>query len=146
MRVVVQRVREARVEIDGRVAGSIGPGLLVLLGIARGDTRAAADYLVDKVLGLRIFPDEAGRMNRSVVECGGGLLIISQFTLYGDCSRGRRPSFDLAAGPEEARQLYDYFIEKARAGNVPVATGVFQAMMDVYLVNQGPVTVICDSR
>jgi len=145
MRVVLQRVREARVEVDGRVAGSIGLGLVALLGIAGTDTRADAGYLVDKVVGLRIFPDQAGRMNRDLRDAGGSLLVIPQFTLYGDCRKGRRPSFDLAARPELARTLYDYFLEAARASSIPVETGIFQARMAVHLVNDGPVTIILDS-
>lgn len=145
MRLVIQRVREARVTVNDSTAGSIGTGLLVLLGISRDDTTGDADYLVDKLLGLRIFPDDAGKMNRDIRESGGALLIVSQFTLYGDCRRGRRPSFDHAAGPDQAQQLYTYFVESARRGPVPVETGVFQAMMQVYLVNDGPVTILIDS-
>jgi D-tyrosyl-tRNA(Tyr) deacylase len=145
MRVVLQRVREARVEVDGGVVGSIGVGLVVLLGIARTDTRADAEYLVDKVVGLRIFPDEAGKMNRSVREAGGSLLVVSQFTLYGDCRKGRRPSFDLAAAPDQARALYEYFLEAVRARGIPVQAGIFQAMMALHLINDGPVTIILDS-
>jgi D-aminoacyl-tRNA deacylase len=146
MRLVIQRVREARVDVDGRCCGSIAAGLMVLVAVAKTDTSGDADYLVDKLLGLRIFPDQDGKMNRSVVEVGGGLLVVSNFTLYGDCSKGRRPSFDLAAGPEQARSLYDYFVEKLRAREVTVETGVFQAAMAVHLVNDGPVTVLCESR
>ena len=146
MRLVIQRVREARVDVDGRCCGSIQAGLLVLVAVAKSDTAADADYLVEKLLGLRIFPDQNGKMNRSLVEVGGSLLVISNFTLYGDCSKGRRPSFDLAAGPEQARSLYDYFVEKLRGSTVPVQTGVFQAAMDVHLVNDGPVTLLCESR
>ncbi len=140
----MQRVTEAQVTVDGQTAGAIGKGLVVLLGVARQDTAAEAEYLADKIVGLRIFPDEAGKMNRSVREAGGALLIVSQFTLYGDCSRGRRPSFDLAAGAEQARSLYEHFIEACRAQDVPVQCGVFQAMMAVHLVNDGPVTLICE--
>jgi len=143
---VLQRVKEARVEVEGRVVGAIGPGLVALVGIARSDVRADADYLVDKAISLRIFPDECGKMNRNVVEAGGGLLVVSQFTLYGDTRKGRRPGFDHAAGPELARALYEYFVEAARARKVPVQTGVFQALMSVHLVNDGPVTIICDSE
>jgi D-tyrosyl-tRNA(Tyr) deacylase len=146
MRVVLQRVTEARVEVEGQVVGSIGPGLVALLGIARTDTRSDAEYLADKVAGLRIFPDEEGKMNRSLKDTGGSLLVVSQFTLYGDCRKGRRPSFDLAAPPEQARALYEYFLQSARARNVPVEAGVFQTMMAVHLVNDGPVTIICDSQ
>ena len=146
MRLVIQRVREARVDVDGRCCGSIAAGLLVLVAVAKGDTTGDADYLVEKVLGLRIFPDQDGKMNHSVVEVGGGLLVVSNFTLYGDCGKGRRPSFDLAAGPEQARSLYDYFVERLRGSTVPVETGVFQAAMEVHLVNDGPVTLLCESR
>ncbi len=146
MRIVLQRVREARVEVDGRVSGSIGTGLLVLLGISRSDTRADADYLLDKVVGARIFPDAAGKMNLSVTDVAGGLLVVSQFTLYGDCRKGRRPSFDEAAPPEPAEALYRYFVESARGRTAPVETGVFQAAMQVHLVNDGPVTIIIDSQ
>jgi D-tyrosyl-tRNA(Tyr) deacylase len=131
--------------VDGQVAGDIGPGLLVLLGIAKTDSEKEAEYLVEKVLGVRIFPDRDGKMNRNVREAGGSLLVVSQFTLYGDCRRGRRPSFDLAASPQEASRLYEYFVNAARKSTVPVETGVFQASMQVHLVNDGPVTIICDS-
>ena len=146
MRLVIQRVREARVNVDGRCCGSIQAGLMVLVAVAKGDTAADADYLVEKLLGLRIFPDQDGKMNRSVVEAGGGLLVVSNFTLYGDCGKGRRPSFDLAAGPEQARPLYDYFVERLRGSTVPVETGVFQAAMEIHLVNDGPVMLLCESR
>lgn len=145
MRVVIQRVRQARVEVDGLVTGSIGPGLLVLLGIAKTDSTKEVEYLVEKVLHLRIFPDASGKMNLNVGEAGGSLLVVSQFTLYGDCRRGRRPSFDLAASPQQAAGLYDYFVNTARQSSVPVQTGVFQASMQIHLVNDGPVTIICDS-
>ena len=145
MRIVIQRVRQAHVEVDGEITGLIGTGLLVLLGIAKSDSEKDADYLVEKVLGLRIFPDEAGKMNRSVVEAGGRLLVVSQFTLYGDCRKGRRPSFDLAANAADAGKLYEYFINTARHKGISVETGIFQAMMQVHLVNDGPVTLICDS-
>ena len=145
MRLVIQRVSEASVVANGSTAGSIRTGLLILLGVAKGDTTADADYLVEKVLGLRIFPDDAGKMNRNVREANGALLIVSQFTLYGDCRKGRRPSFDQAAPPELAQSLYEYFVQAARRGSVPVETGVFQASMDVRLLNQGPVTIIIDS-
>jgi D-tyrosyl-tRNA(Tyr) deacylase len=145
MRVVLQRVTEARVEVGGEVVGSIGRGLLALVGVAKPDTPADADYLAGKVAGLRIFPDAAGKMNRSLLEAGGALLAVSQFTLYGDCRKGRRPSFDMAAGPEQARALYERFLDACRARNVPVESGVFQASMAVHLVNDGPVTIICDS-
>lgn len=145
MRVVIQRVKEARVEVDGQVAGVIGPGLLVLLGIAKMDSERDAEYLVEKILHIRIFPDSGGKMNRNIGEAGGSLLVVSQFTLYGDCRKGRRPSFDLAASPQEAARLYQYFVNAARKSSVPVETGIFQASMQVHLVNDGPVTIICDS-
>ncbi len=146
MRLLIQRVTRARVEVDGRVCGSITGGLLVLIGVAKTDTPADADYLVEKLLRLRIFRDEEGKMNRSVVEAGGSLLVVSNFTLYGDCSKGRRPGFDLAAAPEEARALYEYFVEKLRTRQVPVETGIFQATMEVHLVNDGPVTLLVESK
>jgi D-aminoacyl-tRNA deacylase len=146
MRLLIQRVSQARVDVEGRTCGSIEGGLLVLIGVAKTDTNADADYLVEKVLGLRIFRDEAGKMNRSVIEAAGGLLVISNFTLYGDCSKGRRPGFDLAAPPEQARILYEYFVEKLRAREVPVETGIFQAMMEVHLINDGPVTLLVESK
>ncbi len=145
MRAVLQRVVEARVEVDGQVTGSVGQGLLVLLGVAKRDDEAAAQWLVEKISVLRVFEDDGGKMNRSVLEVGGGLLVVSQFTLYGDTRKGRRPSFDRAAPPEEARRLYEFFVEKARATGLRVETGVFQADMKVHLVNDGPVTLICDS-
>ncbi|HUJ20809.1 MAG TPA: D-aminoacyl-tRNA deacylase [Bryobacteraceae bacterium] len=145
MRIVIQRVKEARVEAEGRVTGSIGPGLLVLLGVAKTDSYADADYLIDKILTLRIFADDEGKMNRSVADVGGGLLIVSNFTVYGDCRKGRRPSFDLAADPEKAEELYQYFVSRARAATLAVETGIFRASMSVYLVNDGPVTLSCDS-
>jgi D-aminoacyl-tRNA deacylase len=145
MRILIQRVKEARVTVNESTAGSIRTGLLVFVGVCEADAETDADYLVEKLLGLRIFPDDAGKMNRNVAEAGGGLLIISQFTLYADCRRGRRPSFDRAAPPERALALYNYFVESARKGPVPVETGVFQAHMEVHLVNDGPVTIQIDS-
>ncbi len=145
MRLVIQRVREARVTVNHGVTGSIRTGLLVFLGVSRTDTVEDADYLSEKLLGLRIFPDEDGKMNRNVQEAGGSLLIVSQFTLYGDCRKGRRPSFDQAAPPDQAQDLYNYFVESAKRGPVPVETGVFQAMMQVHMVNDGPVTILIDS-
>ncbi len=145
MRAVIQRVSRASVAVKGETVGAIGRGLLVLLGIRKGDAAGDAEYLVEKTLGLRIFPDENGKMNRNVREVDGALLVISQFTLYGDCRRGRRPSFDLAAAPEDARALYEYFVRAARERGIPVETGVFQAMMAVELVNDGPVTILLDS-
>jgi D-tyrosyl-tRNA(Tyr) deacylase len=133
------------VDVNGRTVGAIGPGILALLGISREDSQADADYLLDKLLHLRIFPDEERKMNRSILDCGGSLLVVSQFTLYGDCRKGRRPSFDQAAPPEKAQALYEYFVAAARRSPVPVQTGVFQAMMEVHLVNEGPVTILLDS-
>lgn len=146
MRAVIQRVRRCGVTVESRVTGEIGPGLLVLLGVGRGDTEAAADYLAEKVLGLRIFEDEAEKMNLSVQDVKGEVLVVSQFTLYGDVRRGKRPSFDAAARPEEARRLYEYFVEKIRAAGLRCETGEFQAMMEVELVNSGPVTILLDSE
>lgn len=146
MRAVIQRVSRCRVSVDGKVVGEIGPGLLVLLGMSKADNEAAADYLAEKILGLRIFEDDAGKMNLSVQDSRGEVLVVSQFTLFGDVRRGKRPSFDAAASPEEARRLYEYFVEKIRAAGLHCATGVFQAMMDVELVNQGPVTILLDSE
>lgn len=145
MRVVLQRVTQARVEVDGAVTGEIREGLVVLLGVSKADTSADADFLVEKIANLRIFRDEEGKMNRSIRDCRGSLLIVSQFTLYGDCSKGRRPGFATAAPADQARDLYGYFVERAKATGIPVATGVFQAMMSVHLVNDGPVTLICES-
>ncbi len=145
MRAVLQRVLRASVSVEGQVRSAIGPGLVVLVGVSKNDVDADADSLAAKVLGLRIFPDPDGKMNRSVVEAKGSLLIVSQFTLYGDCRKGRRPSFDQAAGPDKARRLYVHFVEAARAGGIPVETGIFQARMAVELVNDGPVTILCDT-
>jgi D-aminoacyl-tRNA deacylase len=145
MRVVVQRVTKAAVEVDGAAVGEIGLGLLVLLGVAKGDTARDADYLAAKVSQLRIFEDDAGKMNRSVGEAGGAMLVVSQFTLYGDTRKGRRPGFDAAALPEDARVLYEYFVEAVRRTGLRVETGVFQADMAVSLVNDGPVTFIVES-
>jgi D-tyrosyl-tRNA(Tyr) deacylase len=146
MRAVIQRVSEASVRVDGGVVGRIGPGLLVLLGVGRDDTENDADYLAEKTLNLRIFPDEAGQMNRSVTEVGGGILVVSQFTLYGDARRGRRPGYSAAADPGDANRLYERFVARLRPSGLPVATGVFRAMMEVALVNQGPVTLLLDSK
>ena len=145
MKLVLQRVTEARVSVCDSTVGGIRTGLLVFLGVAKGDTQDDADYLLDKLLWLRIFPDAEGKMNRNIQEAGGSLLIISQFTLYADCRRGRRPSFDGAAPPEQAQSLYEYFVDAARKSTAPVETGTFQAMMKVQLVNDGPVTIILDS-
>jgi D-aminoacyl-tRNA deacylase len=146
MRVVIQRVKEAHVDVASATVGAIQTGLLVLIGVTSTDNRQDAEYLADKILQLRIFPDELKRMNRSILEVGGQLLVISQFTLYGDCRKGRRPSFDAAAPPEQAKTLYDYFVERLRLSNTIVETGVFQAEMEVYLVNDGPVTFVLDSN
>jgi len=144
MRALVQRVTQAQVTVEGQVVGEIGAGLLVLLGVTHADTAAHAAWLAGKVAGLRIFEDADRKMNRSVGDVGGGVLAVSQFTLYGDCRKGRRPSFDLAAGPDQARALYDAFVAELRALGVPVATGVFQAHMQVALVNDGPVTIMIE--
>ena len=133
-------------EIDGEVAGSIGRGLLVLLGVGQGDSEKQAHWLADKIAGLRIFEDDAGKMNLSVEEVGGSLLVVSQFTLYADCRKGRRPSFTGAAPPEEADRLYQVFVQRLKERGLPVATGVFQAMMQVHLVNDGPVTVVVETE
>jgi D-tyrosyl-tRNA(Tyr) deacylase len=146
MRAVVQRVKEATVRVEGEVVGAIGPGLLVLLGVGREDALEDAEYLAEKTLNLRIFPDEAGNMNVSVVEVPGEILAVSQFTLLGDARRGRRPGFSAAAPPEEANRLYEAFVARLRPSGVRVETGVFRAMMDVALVNHGPVTILLDSR
>lgn len=150
MRAVIQRVSRCRVLVDGKAVGEIGPGLLVLLGVGKTDNEAAADYLVEKILGLRIFEDGDGKMNLSVqdkrADTGGEVLVVSQFTLYGDVRRGKRPSFDAAARPEEAKRLYEYFVERVRAAGLRCETGQFQAMMDVELVNEGPVTILLDSE
>jgi len=145
MRIVLQRVKEAHVSVDGATVGSIATGMVVLVGVTSTDSRQDADYLVEKIIHLRIFPDEARKMNRSLLEASGALLVVSQFTLYGDCKKGRRPSFDSAAPPDLARDLYDYFVERLRFRNIPVQTGVFQAEMEIHLVNDGPVTFILDS-
>ena len=146
MRAVIQRVSRAKVTVDGEITGEIGHGLLVLLGVGRQDTEGSADYLADKVGGLRIFEDDAGKMNRSVAEVGGAILVVSQFTLYGDARKGKRPSFDEAAVPEKARALYARFVEHIRATGLRCETGRFQEMMTVELVNDGPVTILLDSE
>jgi D-tyrosyl-tRNA(Tyr) deacylase len=146
MRAVVQRVRRAQVEVDGEICGAIGRGLLVLLGVGHGDTESGADYLADKIAGLRVFEDAGGKMNQAVGEVGGGVLVVSQFTLYGDVRRGKRPSFDAAASPESARKLYEYFVERMRDAGLPCQTGRFQETMQVELVNDGPVTILLDSK
>jgi D-tyrosyl-tRNA(Tyr) deacylase len=146
VRAVVQRVSEASVRVDGEVKGAIGTGLVVLLGVQVADGEADATALADKVLNLRVFPDEAGQMNRSVLDVRGGVLVVSQFTLLGDARRGRRPSYVEAAPPEQADRLYSRFVEELRRSGLAVATGVFRATMQVALVNDGPVTILLDSR
>lgn len=145
MRAVVQRVSKASVSVEGKIVGEIGQGLLVLLGVSRIDTPADADYLAEKIAGLRIFEDVDGRMNLSVADVGGAVLAVSQFTLYGDARRGRRPSFDDAARPESARELYESFVGEIRGRGLRCETGRFQAMMSVSLTNLGPVTILLDS-
>jgi D-tyrosyl-tRNA(Tyr) deacylase len=145
MRAVVQRVSRAQVAVDGEIVGQIGRGLLVLLGVTHADNKADADYLADKIAGLRIFEDGNGKMNLDITAVSGGILVVSQFTLYGDVRRGKRPSFDAAAAPQRARQLYEYFVERIRAAGLPCQTGRFQEMMQVELVNDGPVTILLDS-
>jgi D-tyrosyl-tRNA(Tyr) deacylase len=146
MRAVIQRVSRANVTVDGEVAGEIGEGILLLLGVAANDSEDDVRYLVEKTLNLRIFGDEDGKMNRSLLDIDGGLLVVSQFTLYGDTRRGRRPSFIDAAPPEKANELYELYISESRKQVKNVAAGVFQAMMDVELVNNGPITILIDSE
>jgi len=145
MRAVLQRVSRATVRVNGQTSGEIGTGLLILLAVGQGDTSKEADYLLDKIVNLRIFEDAEGKMNLSLLDVGGELLVISQFTLYADCRKGRRPSFTDAGPPGEAQKLYDYFVAAARTRGVKVATGIFQAVMEVELVNSGPVTILLDS-
>jgi D-tyrosyl-tRNA(Tyr) deacylase len=145
MRAVVQRVSRAQVTVNGEITGQISLGLLVLLGVGRDDTEADAIYLSEKIAGLRVFEDAEGKMNRSLHEAGGSVLAVSQFTLYGDVRRGKRPSFDAAAPPEKARQLYEFFVAQIRAAGLRCETGRFQETMQVELVNQGPVTILLDS-
>lgn len=146
MRAVVQRVTSSSVTVEGLVVGEIGAGFLVLLGVARDDGKQDADYLADKITNLRVFNDEHGKMNLSLIDRSGAMLVVSQFTLYGDTRRGRRPSYIDAAEPEKANALYEYFVARVRAQGVRVETGVFQAMMKVNLTNDGPVTILLDSR
>jgi len=144
MKVVIQRVSSANVAVGGKVVGEIGPGILALLGVEKGDGELQADWLAEKIIGLRIFSDEAGKMNLSLQDVGGGLLAVSQFTLAGNCAKGRRPSFDTAAPPDEGKRLYDYFVEVVKRRGVTTACGIFQADMQVTLVNDGPVTFILE--
>jgi len=146
VKIVLQRVKKAKVLVEGKTAGEIGTGVCLLVGIEKGDREVEADYLADKVIGLRIFPDEQGKMNLSLVETGGSILAVSQFTLAASIKKGRRPSFDQAESPELAARLFNYFVERLKTSGLKVETGVFQAMMDVYLVNDGPVTFILDSK
>lgn len=145
MRAVVQRVSRAKVTVKGRTAGEIALGLLVLLGVGREDTESDVNYLAEKIAGLRIFEDADEKMNRSVVDVRGSVLVVSQFTLYGDVRRGKRPSFDAAAAPDSARKLYELFVERIRSSGLRCETGRFQEMMQVELVNEGPVTILLDS-
>jgi D-tyrosyl-tRNA(Tyr) deacylase len=146
MRAVVQRVSRAKVTVNDWTTGEIGIGVLVLLGVGQSDTEADATYLAEKVAGLRIFEDHDGKMNRSVIDVGGTVLAVSQFTLYGDVRRGKRPSFDAAAPPDLAKRLYEFFVERVRAAGLRCETGRFQEMMQVALVNEGPVTILLDSQ
>jgi len=146
MRAVVQRVSRSSVKVGDEVVGEIGLGLLVLIAVAKDDTESDADYLVDKIAGLRIFEDADGKMNRAVRDAGGAVLAVSQFTLYGDVRRGKRPSFDAAARPEQAGRLYAYFVGKIRQSGLHCETGKFQEMMEVEMVNDGPVTILLDSK
>ena len=144
MKTVIQRITSASVTVEGRIVGEAGRGILVLLGVEKGDAEARADWLAEKIINLRIFEDEAGKMNLSLRDVNGSLLVVSQFTLAGNCDKGRRPSFDSAAAPEEGRRLYEYFVEALKRLGAPVATGIFQADMQVSLVNDGPVTFILE--
>jgi D-tyrosyl-tRNA(Tyr) deacylase len=146
MRAVVQRVSRAKVTVNGETTGEIGLGLLVLLGVGQEDTEADANYLAEKIAGLRIFEDNDSKMNRSVQDVGGSVLAVPQFTLYGDVRRGKRPSFDAAASPDPARRLYEFFVQQIQAAGLRCETGRFQEMMSVELVNEGPVTILLDSR
>ena len=146
MRAVVQRVSRAQVTVKEEIIGQVGRGLLVLLAATHADSEGDVDYLAGKIAGLRVFEDESGKMNLETASVGGGILVVSQFTLYGDVRRGKRPSFDDAAPPERARQLYEYFVECIRATGLPCQTGRFQTMMQVELINDGPVTILLDSK
>ena len=146
MRLIIQRVKEAKVTVRGDEIGRIGPGLCLFIGIAKGDTEEDANYLAQKAKELRIFEDEAGKFNRSLLDMSGEIVVVSEFTLYGDCTKGRRPSFSQAASPEEAERLYDYFVRRLEERGLNVATGRFQAMMEVTIVNSGPVTFLLESK
>ena len=146
MRVVIQRVKEAQVRVEGQMIGQIAQGILIFLGIARDDSHLSADYLIKKITELRIFEDPQGKMNVSAQDAGAQYLVVSQFTLYGNCDKGRRPSFDEAADPVKGEELYNYFVMQLKATKAIVATGRFKAMMDVSLINDGPVTLIIDSK
>ena len=146
MRAVIQRIKESSVKTGNQIIGRTGSGLLVLLGVAKGDSPSDADYLVNKIANLRIFEDEKGKMNRSLLETSGEMMVVSQFTLLADCRKGRRPSFVKAAEPEGAGELYEYFVKQIRSLGITVATGRFKAMMEVALINEGPVTIILESR
>jgi D-tyrosyl-tRNA(Tyr) deacylase len=146
VRVVIQRVSRAQVRVEGKTVGEIGPGLLVFLGIGQDDQKSHADAFLEKILNLRIFEDEEGKMNRSLIDLGAALMVVSQFTLYADCRKGRRPSFTEAGYPAQAKALYEYFVDRAASRGVMVAAGVFQAHMDVELVNAGPVTILLESQ
>jgi len=145
LKAVIQRVGEAKVEVEGKTVGQIGKGIVILLGVEKGDEERDADWLAEKICNLRIFEDQAGKMNLSLLETGGEILAVSQFTLAGNCAKGRRPSFDSAAPPQEAKRLYEYFVERLRGLGTKVETGIFQAMMQVSLANDGPVTFILES-
>ena len=146
MRAVIQRIKESSVKTGNQIIGRTGSGLLVLLGVAKGDSPSDADYLVNKIANLRIFEDEKGKMNRSLLETGGEMMVVSQFTLLADCRKGRRPSFVKAAEPEVACELYEYFVKQIRSLRITVATGRFKAMMEVALINEGPVTIILETQ
>ena len=146
MRAVIQRVKTSSVSIEKKLVNEIGPGLLVLLGVADNDQTKDADYLADKIVNLRIFEDDNSKMNRSLIETRGEMMVVSQFTIFGDCRKGRRPSFANAAPPEKAEKLYSYFVDEITKIGIPVKTGVFRAMMDISLINDGPVTIIIDSK
>ncbi len=145
MKAVIQRVKKTSVRVEKKLMSRIGPGLLVLLGVAHDDAASDADYLAEKIVHMRIFEDADGKMNRSLKEIGGEMMVVSQFTLFADCQKGRRPSFTQAADPEKAQILYQYFIDKVREMNISVKSGIFRAMMEVWLINDGPVTILIES-